>query len=69
MSSCEPSGSSSESERITGSLRVPDANIRSYVIVEAGSQVSVSLGTFGGSNGPTEERFFKSSVGSQVSLW
>ena len=32
VSSCEPSGSSSEWERITGSSRVPDANIRERVI-------------------------------------
>ena len=41
VSSCETSGSSCESERITGSSRVPDANIRDRVIAEVGSRVLV----------------------------
>ena len=41
VSPYETSGSSSESESITGSSRVPDTNIREWVIAEVGSQVSV----------------------------
>ena len=54
VSSCETSGSSSESESITGSLQVPDANIRERVIVGAGNRASVYLDTFGGSSRPIQ---------------
>lgn len=45
--------SSSESERKTGSSRVPDANISDGVIAEVGIWVRVWLHTFGGSSGLT----------------
>ena len=54
VSSCGTSGSSSESERITGLSRVPDANIRERVIVGAGNRASVYLDTFIGSSGPIQ---------------
>ena len=54
VSSCETSGSSSESERITGLSWVPDAKIRDRVIAEAGSRVLVQLDTFDGSREPTQ---------------
>ena len=54
VSSCEISGSSSESERITGSLWVPDANTRERVIVGVGNRASVYLDTFGGSREPIQ---------------
>ena len=54
VSSCETSGSSSKSERITGSSRVPDANIREQVRVGAGNRASVYFDTFGGSSGPIQ---------------
>ena len=50
--SCETTGASSESERITGSSRVREGNIRDGVIAEASSLVSVWLGTFDRSSGP-----------------
>ena len=46
VSSCETTGSSSESGRITGLSWVPDANIREEVIVGGRSEVSVWLDTF-----------------------
>ena len=55
VSSCKTTGASSESERITGSLRLPEANIRHRVIAKASSQVSVWLCTFNGSSGPIQE--------------
>ena len=57
VSCCETTGASSESERIIGSSRVQEANIRDRVIAEVSSQVSVWLGTSGGSSGPIQGNF------------
>ena len=54
VSSCETIGASSESERITGSSRLPGTNIQDRVIDKVSSQVSVWLGTFNESSGPIQ---------------
>ena len=57
VGSGETTGGSSESERITGSSRVSEGNIRDGVIAEASSQVLGWLGSFDRSSGPIQESF------------
>ena len=57
VSSCETSGSSSESKRTTRSRYVLDANVRNRVIAKVGSWVLVSLGTSNERNVPTQVNF------------